>query len=505
MELSDQQKAVVQWVQEGIGHLNLVARAGTGKTTTLIEICKVAQGTIFLGAYNKKIAEEIKSRLEALGLSNAEASTLHAAGFRAWRKINPSTRVEDRKVAQICQDLGIPWEQRGSFRKVLSLAKQALIFPTKEIDLAAWGELWETFGLQEDLPISKGVLKTCTSILLKSIEKNEELIDFDDMLYAPLVAGTHIQEYDWVLIDEAQDTNLARRELSLRMLKPSSRFVAVGDEKQAIYGFTGADSNAMDLIKQRLNSMELPLNITYRCPQSVVRLAKEWVQDIQANPTNYEGEVKVILEENFNIQTPQDDDVILCRNTKPLIELAYQAIQAGRGVRVEGREIGIGLIKLAERFKETDLRKLALGLQRYKEEETERLTQENKPQLIEAVEDKCETLSLLISQTLEDDKQTLDDLKQRIGSLFGDTHGRQTLLTLSTIHKAKGREWDQVWLWGRNRYQPSYYAMLAKTKGLDWPLEQERNLMYVAVTRAKQSLIEIKVRIPWKNNTAKGE
>jgi superfamily I DNA/RNA helicase len=67
------------------------------------------------------------------------------------------------------------------------------------------------------------------------------------------------------------------------------------------------------------------------------------------------------------------------------------------------------------------------------------------------------------------------------------SESRIPTLTLCTIHRSKGREWQRVYLIGRNRYMPSSYARL------DWELEQERNLMYVAVTRSKGELVEVRV------------
>jgi ATP-dependent exoDNAse (exonuclease V) beta subunit len=69
-------------------------------------------------------------------------------------------------------------------------------------------------------------------------------------------------------------------------------------------------------------------------------------------------------------------------------------------------------------------------------------------------------------------------------------------VTLSTIHKAKGREWPKVFLLGRNRYMPSKYATQ------DWQLDQEKNLIYVAVTRAQEELIEVRVPLPNEQPTA---
>jgi superfamily I DNA/RNA helicase len=492
MELSPQQQSVMSWASEQQGHLNLVARAGTGKTTTLIEMCSRVPGTIFLGAYNKKIAEEIKMRLQESNLPLAQSSTMHAAGFGAWKRVSPSCSVDGNKLFNIAREMGIKKEEVAPICQAVSLAKQSLLQPP--IDFLDWEVLWDHFEIDTDLPLTPRVAEIANNILAKSILQNEEFIDFDDMIYAPLVSGCRVPTYDWVFIDEAQDTNASRRELAIRMLNGSGRLVAVGDERQAIYGFTGADSDSMQLIQDHLGSVSLPLTLTYRCPKSVVRLAQTWVKDIEAFETNPEGAVRELPEERFSIQIPGNQDVILCRNSKPLIELAYMAIKAGRGVRVEGREIGKGLLKLAQRFKEDNLREILPRLARYQEEETSRLREKRKFNQIQNLEDKCETLSLMISQSLETGGRTIQHLEKRIESLFGDTYGKQTLLTLSTIHKAKGREWDHVWLWGRNRYQPSYYAKLSLDRGVLWPMEQERNLCYVAVTRTKQILTEIGVQ-----------
>lgn len=511
MELSPQQINVMNWANKESGHLNLIARAGTGKTTTLLELCSRVGGQIFLGAYNASIAREIKGKLEDRHLTGqAEAATLHAAGFRAWRRVCPSVKVDENneKFKGIFKSLELPKDWYSPVAQAVSIAKQSYFVPDhvhepSEDDRNFWLRIFDHYGIDLDLPPTSSVVEACQTILLEGVKQNEILIDFDDMLYAPLVAGTRLPQYGWVFIDEAQDTNTARRELAIRMLSPTGRLVAVGDDRQAIYGFTGADAKAMNMIRDQLGSAELPLTVSYRCPRAVVRLAQTWVADIEAHPSAPQGEVKTIDEKDFSLwescKGPSDEDVILCRNTKPLIKLAYDAIRRGRGVRVEGREIGKGLIKLAERFKETDLRKIPPRLQRYFEEEAARLREKNQGSKLEALEDKCETLSIMIAKTLEDGANGIDTLKSDIDHLFGDTrNGDQRLLTLSTIHKAKGREWNRVWLWGRNALQPSWYAKKAFDRGIEWPMQQENNLAYVACTRTKQTLIEVNIEPPWR-------
>ena len=96
---------------------------------------------------------------------------------------------------------------------------------------------------------------------IRVLEKSNTIlnpIDFDDMVYLPLVFKLRLFPQDWVLIDEAQDTNPTRRALAARMLKPGGRVIAVGDPRQAIYGFTGADNDALEQIAEKFNCARMP-------------------------------------------------------------------------------------------------------------------------------------------------------------------------------------------------------------------------------------------------------
>jgi superfamily I DNA/RNA helicase len=331
---------------------------------------------------------------------------------------------------------------------------------------------------------------------------DKEVIDFDDMILAPLVHKARFWQQDWVLIDEAQDTNPARRALARAMLKPGGRLIAVGDPRQAIFGFTGADADSMDLIKADFNCIELPLTVSYRCPKAVVAHAQQWVSHIEAHPTALDGVVRTmpltrLLEQAGAVHAFLDDewpalskdDAILCRNTKPLVELAYGLIRLGVACQVEGRDIGLGLIKLARKWRCTGLEALLGKLALYKGQECAKLAAKGKEQQAAAIEDRVETLICMAEVCQTQGKHNITDLVSFIERLFGDTKDgdRPRVLTLSTVHKSKGREWDKVYLLGRNKYMPSKWARKA------WQQEQEDNLCYVAVTRAKRELIEIMV------------
>ena len=104
--------------------------------------------------------------------------------------------------------------------------------------------------------------------------------------------------------------------------------------------------------------------------------------------------------------------------------------------------------------------------------------------MIQSVTDKAETVICIIDALLADGKTSVEDFITFVTNLFGDTKdGEQAqVLTLSTIHKSKGREWNKVY-WLYPELSPSRYARK------EWELEQEQHLCYVCVTRSKYELV----------------
>ena len=533
MKLSSQQQAVLDWAKNENGSLNLVARAGCGKTFTLVELAKFIVANfpgneIFYGAYNKSIAEEIKGKLESSGIGwrQCNAGTFHSAGFSAWRKMAPNVRVDGDKMKKILKrEIADFRDMSGAYRsghsphdeaalqayapfifQLVSLAKQHAAGFLWNIDnMDKWREFVDHHGLEENLEgwmtVEEGISHAIRFLRL-SIERDKEVVDFDDMIFCPLYHNARVWPKDWVLIDEAQDTNPARRALAIKMLRPETgRLVAVGDPAQAIYGFTGADSDAMDIIRKELGSKELPLNQTYRCPKAVVEVAHQWVPDIEALPEAPEGEVI-----NMPLASAEDGgvsfwgmveagelrkggaDVILCRVVRELIRTAFGLIRRGIGCQVEGREIGASLKKAVNRFKSNDLERLVEEIEVWQEKEVQKWQAKGKEARAAQIEDQAQSLLVICDKLIADGENTKGALLVFIGVMFGDSNwSKPDLIILSTVHKSKGREWDRIFLIGRNKYMPSKWARK------DWQQEQERNLCYVAVTRAKNILVDVSI------------
>jgi DNA helicase-2/ATP-dependent DNA helicase PcrA len=505
---SPQQLAVFAAVEQyNGGSLTVESVAGSGKTTVLVGACERMRPvgkwfSVALIAYNKAIAEELKAKVAHL--KYVKAGTVHSFGFQAWRRMAPNAKVEGKKLQHL-QELALEAEGRADegltevhefVRTLVSLAKQqAFGCAGRPLDQEDWYRLIEHYDVAEVLPETvtadqlAAYVRDAQALLALSNAQCSTVIDYDDMIYAPLFFNARVWQNDWVLVDEAQDTNPARRMLARKMLRPGGRLIAVGDPHQAIYGFTGADSDALDLISRDFNCRRMPLTVTYRCPKAVVEVARQWVSHITAADSAPEGVVRAL-----NAADIRDwrgvfsaGDAVLCRNTAPLIDLAFKLIRNGVGCRVEGREIGNGLIALATRWKRLKtLGALADKLAEYREREVQKLMAKGQELKAAAVEDRVEALLALIDGQ---NAQTGDvaSLVATIKSMFGDSEpgAPVSVVVLSTVHKSKGREWDRVYLVNRETLMPSRYARQA------WQLEQEYNLMYVAVTRAKRELIEL--------------
>jgi superfamily I DNA/RNA helicase len=278
---------------------------------------------------------------------------------------------------------------------------------------------------------------------------------------------------------------------------------AVGDPHQAIFGFTGADNDSLDIIKAEFGAKEMPLTVTYRCPKNVVKFAKTWVSHIEAHETAPDGKISTETFENLiqNRTRLNGDAAILCRNTRPLVTAAFAMIREKIPCRIEGRDIGNGLKKLATRWKSiSTIPELEEKLEDWLEKEKERWLPKKKMSKVQEAEDKFETLKVIMDACREEKQDSISAVTAYIDNIFADDV--KGILTLCTIHRSKGREWKRVYWLDRLNTCPSKYATMP------WEKEQEFNLQYVAATRAMEELIDLypplpKVKTPPANDNQK--
>lgn len=493
MQWSEYQEAIFKAVSDDTRSLLVEAVAGSGKTTTLVELIQRiprGQRTIFL-AFNKKIATELERRVDR---TRAQCKTLHAVGLQAWKTYLDwdanNCDVDGRKTFKII-DEKMTWPQKqryGQMSKLIAIAKGAGIVPLlpefqglkglADDDLDTWEELIDFYDLEQFVSPSGEVdeagIDLAREVLAEGIRQARDVIDYDDMLYMPVVMGAKFEQYDVVLLDEAQDVNAMQVEIVERMVRPGGRVIAVGDKHQAIYGFRGCLSESMAHIGQRFKAMELPLSISYRCPKKVIAEAQRYVGHIL--PFEHAPDGIVESPESYALGELRASDVILCRLNAPLIALAFHLIRSKVPCKIEGRDIATGLTALVKKMKATDVNDLLRKLSAYREREE--IKAKGDPGKLSRVEDKLSTIYVFIDELSPSD--TVDDLMRNIEGMFSDqTTG---ILTLSTVHKAKGLEWERVFILDFEDLMPLPWAKDG------WQLDQEYNLCYVAITRSKAEL-----------------
>lgn len=484
-------------------NLALVARAGCGKTSTIllgVDALVKADPTleIVVCAYNKAIADEVKEKLVKAGHNDwrrVTATTIHSLGFGLVKFVFKS-RIEDTKIrdliaAKAPTDDGMGDDGRSiwteyaqQIAQLVRVAKQGGVgfFNDSPIgDVAVWHALADHFdinGLEETDQMDE-IVDAAQTIYRESLAMTD-VIDFDDMILFPLIKNLRVKfGKDVIFLDEAQDLSRARQALARKFMKPKTgRMVIVGDDRQAIYGFSGADASALDNLVEGLSARRLPLSVTWRCPKAVVRLAQTIVPDIEAAPGAPEGEILRLAELPADLG---DGDAVLCRNTAPLIKIAYGMIRKGKPCKVEGRAIGDGLLKLSGRWKVKTVDALLVKLEDYREREIQKAMAKGNESKAEEVADRCDTLLEVCSACMEKGQSTIVAVRTAIENLFAD--GATGVVILATYHRSKGREWRRVVLWEHASRCPS------KNAKLPWQRVQEQNLAYVAFTRSQHSLV----------------
>lgn len=504
---SSAQQAYFDWINTGEGNCILEAVAGAGKTTTILEGISRMKGRVWFGVYNKKMADEIKEKIagrrdlrERKGLYT---STFHSAGYSALRFAfgkHAALNIDDKKTIKIAQaivDAGRTDLEPlvNGVAGIVSMAKNRGIGALTQIgDMSAWIEMIEHFDLDNDLPgeFSIDQVVKFAQVVLKRGNENLDIIDFDDMVYLPLQRNLRMLTHEWVLVDEAQDTNPTRRALARKLLAPNGRMVAVGDPHQAIFGFTGADNDSLEQIARAFDAKYLPLTVTYRCPKAIVSHAQQWVSHIEAHDSAPEGlvstlEYKDLLTEITAMpRTEYGETAMLCRYNKYLVNLCFKLIRHGVPAKIEGRSVGEGLIKLATRWKAVKtLNGLETKLKEFLEREVKKAMDKGQEDRADRITDQVETLLVIMDRAREQNIEKVAELKSMITDLFDDNTAGKGLLTLCSAHKSKGLEWNKVYLLGRDQLMPSNFARQP------WMVAQEENLIYVAVTRAKQHLVEV--------------
>lgn len=472
---SKYQKVIYNFVEKSKKSIKVQAVAGSGKTTTLIECFKLIPrnaSSIYL-AYNNHVVKEFKKKNLN---SSVEISTLHSLGWRALAKHYRGPKLDVNKVsdkiAKYCNKKDIPWNIRPYYfyviNKLVNLMRNNLCFDIDKVEELAYRH--DILCLKDEIEIALAIFEAC--------DNDKKKFDFADMVYQPAIDDKiRMVKYDYVFVDESQDLSTAQIKLISRILKPDTRVIAVGDINQAIYGFAGSDVDSYKKISTlRDNFIELPLSVCYRCSKAVVEHAKDIVKQIEPFDGNIQGSVRM-----GELAQIRYGDWVLCRNTKPLVSLCVHLIKCGIKAKVKGRDIGRDITALVKKAKASTIFDLKIYMNGEYLKAKQKLAARNierperHPKLF-FLQEKIELILVLCKEV-----QTVKELIDFIDGIFSDDIDG---IVLSTIHKAKGLENERIFLI-LPELMPNQFAVQ------EWQIQQETNLHYVAITRAKKEFIYV--------------
>jgi DNA helicase-2/ATP-dependent DNA helicase PcrA len=523
-------------------HLMVTALAGTGKTTTLVQGARAIRGldpTVLVGpdgserviepspqqraiwaamaeghegvaslcfcAFNKSIATELQRRVPA----GCDAMTLHSMGYKAVNRAFGYCRVDDRRVARIVEELtGKDLRELvrtepgllGAVEKLVGLAKMNLVpLNTDDPESQArtdelLGELVAHYDIDLEGVSRRRLFELVPQVVEKCRDMRGRALDFNDMIWLPVALGLPLFKYDVLMIDEAQDLNRCQQALTKMA---GRRLIYCGDSHQSIYGFAGADARSMARLEEELGTtprgvVTLPLTVTRRCGRVIVAEAQRYVPEFEAHPDNGLGAVSTARYDHtptadspsvgapWYFEQAAGGDFVLCRVNAPLVSQCFRFLAAGRKATIQGRDIGEGIARTIRSLKATSAADLVARLDEWLEKERAKELAKKFPSdaRVIALEDKAACIRVFAEGC-----DTVEEVLTRVASVFTD-NPHQPGIRLSSIHKAKGLEARRVFFL-RPKGAGCPHPM-AKTP---WQQEQERNLCYVATTRAIEELV----------------
>lgn len=544
----------------------ILAGAGSGKTRVLTYRAaylmleeKVPAPKILLVTFTNKAAGEMKARIQTIlakeGLESGYlpfAGTFHAFCVRLLRMDGEAIKIPDNfviydeqdqldLVKQIMKDLDVSQKSfnPGSILHTISEAKNELMPPSEYVAIARG-------YFQEQVAKIYGRYNA-------ALRENKAL-DFDDILFYAVkvlaedkvVRAKYQERYQYVMIDEYQDTNKAQYELSKLLSGKYKNIAVVGDAAQSIYRWRGADFRNITNFKEDFPDLvEYHLDQNYRSSQTILDAAYGVISHNTTHPilklwTDKPHGAKITLyearnehdEASFLVQTilqggrPYSDYAVLYRTNAQSRVLEESFLHAGvpyvliGGTRFyERKEIKDVLAYLRYLSNQKDtvsynrIEKLGKGRQKKfldfvaKLETSNTLVDLTTLELLDQVIEATDYLSLY-DVNVEEEAYRLENIKElrSVATEFTglteflenvalvereyepDTvkarESQRSAVTMMTIHAAKGLEFPVVFLVGMEEgLFPHSRTLMDKDE-----LEEERRLCYVGMTRAKEQL-----------------
>lgn len=513
-ELDDEQRVAAEAL---LGPVCIIAGAGSGKTRTIshriahgIETGVYAANRVLALTYTNRAASELRSRMQDLGVPQVQVRTFHSAALSQLQFFWPQL-TETLAPKLITNKLPVVKDALEELK--LRVSDEDMRAIAAEIEWLKYGLVSPSEYATMDRPAIAGMSKEKfldVSARFEAVKQQRRLADWEDVLLLttgllrnePRMLAHLQQQYRHFTVDEYQDISPLQQSLLETWLGDREELCVVGDPRQTIYTFAGADPSFLTGFSTRFPSAQVvELNRNYRSSPEIVTLA---------NRVAEHGELEAVR--IFSSKPSQQKFSSATSESKWIAERISEAIQSGTAL---GEIAVLARINSQLEMVESELTKLGIkcqvrGTGRFfrRPEIMQAMTalralaaaELTNPLFVEVSKvisalgwssrsdgsDKWLGLNWFI-EVLEEFSSdvSLDEYLRELQERERSGHEpAMAAVSLATIHATKGLEWQLVFLCGLNQgYFPISYA---KT---DAEISEERRLFYVAVTRAKDRLM----------------
>lgn len=467
---TEEQIAIWEWVDN-----NILSPLQTDNSNYL--------PSILYAAYNADMVPEVEPLVPDIKQPfGVDVRTTHGAGAKVLKTKHGYLRINANRGIELVQKItGRNFYQMKD--RYNWLATLRYIEKAKDELLPITPENCEVLRAKYDslanMPIHSELVDQAKKLVPEMGKIDRALgIEYIDQIWLPLYILKH-PVYDIGIIDECQDLSPARLLLVQKLCK---HLIFVGDPDQAINAFAGADPRAFDKIRD-VCQQELPLKISFRNPPNIVNKANA----LMLNRVIPDSKPRVLLkglktekgiEKNITLNeigaaidpAHLGETMIICRYNAPLVKCILKLYKLKIPALILGKSIVKELSNIVKNRKATTLDELEYKLDNYEE-----MTIRSVPEHIkEVISDKITCIRLVMSLC-----EDIDDIETTLKQMF-QPNPSQKHVTLSTIHKAKGKERNNIFI-----LEPPIESKYASTPDQK---QQEQNLHYVAITRTKQNL-----------------
>ena len=541
MELSKYQKEIIDFFKSN-PHDNIIVKAlaGTGKSTLICLLTEETSTSDIYVAFNSSIAEEFSRKiknpktkvktLHSLGLAimNSNLSESSSKGGIGSRNTSSSGATLDNfKIHKIIDEL--IYETFGKYDKfehkifikdnyvqLYNLCRLTCTNMSSDSEVEKLVEDYNLFvdysGNDFSSPLVSTMVTWLEQIDEKSIEEFEtsRVIDFTDMLY---ITYKKLSNGEWkvpyynyytnIYIDEAQDLSTIQL-LMLKFIKrKGGRYIFVLDENQAIYSFAGGNAKSCALIPKLyapIKEFDLPIN--YRCPTShLAKVNRDFGIPIQPRPDAPIGSIKTIDKEEIK-KYVHAGDLVISRKNKWLSDVILDLAIHGIPIYMEDKEMVEQIKKLVSSQKAASLyelknkldkiiKKYNAQLEKIVKKETEKAEEDTKKMIdVSDTNSRIDNINFIksilsyYSSQPQNKYDKPEDFIKYIDVLL-NTQMPSNCVRVCSVHKAKGLEAPQTFVLNE--------AKVCTDRRNSWEQnEQEKNLSYISITRAKENLFLVR-------------